>query len=506
MAQAASSEAPSIESHQVQKKPKPSTKTQAQTQWQNVLSQYLTSPESFTSAVVVKATEKVVVINDAFPKAKLHFLLLPRIEGHSTAAGIAALESKDLEMLEMLKGTVEELRNNHPDATLRAGFHAIPSMAHLHLHLISDDFISPALKNKKHWNSFTTPFFVPLDKVIDEVTRNGCIKVDKEANEWLLKGPLVCHKCQQTLKNIPDLKRHLEIHVESKHLIVMPPQSSFRAGLLSLPPELLTEILILLPIDEKVVDVGLSCKRLAQFIFATYSFARMHFQHQHTVYRLSGVTPYLALKFGQLPFNYQTGSKAAKQNGSVNVEFSSYNGCKSSSSAWIKAVTLLMEYTPLLQSNILNAGLLTASMSGQYEICRILLLDGRADPTRQNCALLSIMVSLDHIQTFKVFLADKRFDPTCHLECAVICCDMGSLDVYLKIPRVNTSAVNYLLGFSVKINNRLAVMRLLEDTRVNPSFNENYALKAAAQNGYWDIVSCPLQDTRIVVDDEQKQT
>ncbi|ORY36711.1 HIT-like protein [Rhizoclosmatium globosum] len=184
-----------------QKKPKPSTKTQAQTQWQNVLSQYLTSPESFTSAVVVKATEKVVVINDAFPKAKLHFLLLPRM--------------KDLEMLEMLKRTVEELRNNHPDATLRAGFHAIPSMAHLHLHLISDDFISPALKNKKHWNSFTTPFFVPLDKVIDEVTRNGCIKVDKEANEWLLKGPLVCHKCQQTLKNIPDLKRHLEIHVES---------------------------------------------------------------------------------------------------------------------------------------------------------------------------------------------------------------------------------------------------------------------------------------------------
>ncbi|ORY36712.1 hypothetical protein BCR33DRAFT_721928, partial [Rhizoclosmatium globosum] len=62
-------------------------------------------------------------------------------------------------------------------------------------------------------------------------------------------------------------------------------------GLLSLPPELLTEILILLPIDEKVVDVGLSCKRLAQFIFTTYSFARMHFQHQHTVYRLSGVSP-----------------------------------------------------------------------------------------------------------------------------------------------------------------------------------------------------------------------
>ena len=29
-----------------------------------------------------------------------------------------------------------------------------------HLHVISQDFDSPSLKNKKHWNSFTTPYFV----------------------------------------------------------------------------------------------------------------------------------------------------------------------------------------------------------------------------------------------------------------------------------------------------------------------------------------------------------
>jgi len=32
--------------------------------------------------------------------------------------------------------------------------------SHLHLHVISQDFDSPFLKNKKHWNSFTSAYFV----------------------------------------------------------------------------------------------------------------------------------------------------------------------------------------------------------------------------------------------------------------------------------------------------------------------------------------------------------
>lgn len=40
------------------------------------------------------------------------------------------------------------------------GYHAMPSMQRLHLHVISTDFNSPCLKTKYHWNSFTTPFFL----------------------------------------------------------------------------------------------------------------------------------------------------------------------------------------------------------------------------------------------------------------------------------------------------------------------------------------------------------
>jgi hypothetical protein len=43
---------------------------------------------------------------------------------------------------------------------MRLGYHAIPSLEPLHLHLVSADLDSACLKHKKHWNSFAGPFFV----------------------------------------------------------------------------------------------------------------------------------------------------------------------------------------------------------------------------------------------------------------------------------------------------------------------------------------------------------
>ena len=51
----------------------------------------------------------------------------------------------------------------------RYGFHAIPSMRQLHLHVISQDLDSAAMKNKKHWNSFSTGFFVAADVLIEHL-------------------------------------------------------------------------------------------------------------------------------------------------------------------------------------------------------------------------------------------------------------------------------------------------------------------------------------------------
>lgn len=80
-------------------------------------------------------------------------------------------------------------------------------MRQLHLHVISQDFNSVHLKNKKHWNSFNTAFFRDSVDVIEEVNKNGkaMIKDDKS----LLSMELRCHRCRSAHPNIPRLKSHI---------------------------------------------------------------------------------------------------------------------------------------------------------------------------------------------------------------------------------------------------------------------------------------------------------
>ena len=103
------------------------------------------------------------------------------------------------------------MAKHHPGVTFRFGYHSVPSMLRLHLHCISDDMLSENVKNKKHWNSFTTEFFVDSTKVIAELRSKGEVKVISglEAKE-LMARPLKCHKCDYKPKHLPDLKIHLK--------------------------------------------------------------------------------------------------------------------------------------------------------------------------------------------------------------------------------------------------------------------------------------------------------
>lgn len=58
-------------------------------------------------------------------------------------------------------------------ANFKMGFHGKPSMKQLHLHVISDDLNSPAMKHSKHYNTFTTPYFLDVHDFIDTVRRVG---------------------------------------------------------------------------------------------------------------------------------------------------------------------------------------------------------------------------------------------------------------------------------------------------------------------------------------------
>jgi hypothetical protein len=92
---------------------------------------------------------------------------------------------------------------------IRLGYHALPSLHPLHCHIISQDFDAPALKTKKHWHSFTSPFFLKARAVEAAVREEGRVVVEKPRAGALLKQPLRCHACGAAQVNMPALKAHV---------------------------------------------------------------------------------------------------------------------------------------------------------------------------------------------------------------------------------------------------------------------------------------------------------
>ncbi|XP_035746674.1 aprataxin isoform X1 [Egretta garzetta] len=154
--------------------------------------------------------EKTVVIKDKYPKARYHWLILP----WDPISSLKSVTRDHLELLEHMHAVGQKMIKQCPareNLEFRLGYHAIPSMSQLHLHVISQDFDSPALKTKKHWNSFTTDYFLNSEDVIEMVRSKGKVTVKDHVSE-LLKLPLRCHCCKQQLSTIPQLKEHLRKH------------------------------------------------------------------------------------------------------------------------------------------------------------------------------------------------------------------------------------------------------------------------------------------------------
>ncbi|XP_070779087.1 aprataxin isoform X2 [Enoplosus armatus] len=157
--------------------------------------------------------DKVVVIKDKYPKARYHWLVLP----WQSISSLKALREEHCDLLKHMQQVADQMVQQCPDVgslRFRTGYHAIPSMSHVHLHVISQDFDSACLKHKKHWNSFTTDYFIESHDVTHMLETNGRITV-KEGTSELLKLPLRCHMCRKELPTIPALKEHLKSHFPS---------------------------------------------------------------------------------------------------------------------------------------------------------------------------------------------------------------------------------------------------------------------------------------------------
>lgn len=185
------------------------------------------------------------MIHDMFPKSTLHLLLLPRDATKTRLHPFEAFE--DAEFLDKVRSETRKLRTlaagelrrkygkdsaqeqarlaamdadpppnalppgRYWEREVMCGVHAVPSMNHLHVHVISVDRYSERLKHRKHYNSFATPFFVPIDDfplAPDDARR-------QPTREGYLRRDFICWRCGKDFGNrFVDLKKHLEHEFE----------------------------------------------------------------------------------------------------------------------------------------------------------------------------------------------------------------------------------------------------------------------------------------------------
>lgn len=211
----------------------------------DALFEYIEMPEKFSTSTVLYYNEKFVVIRDKFPKSSLHLLLLPRNREKTWIHPIAVFD--DTEFLEEVrtearkvgKLAASELRRLHgkysaaeqarqaamladppPDELpegrdweqeLQYGIHAGPSMNNLHVHIMSVDRNGSCLKHRKHYNSFSTPFFVPLEDF--PLSPEDKRRTSMVAN--YLQEDLICWRCGENFGNaFTKLSAHLKQEFE----------------------------------------------------------------------------------------------------------------------------------------------------------------------------------------------------------------------------------------------------------------------------------------------------
>ncbi|XP_061398069.1 aprataxin-like protein [Musca vetustissima] len=178
--------------------------------WANGLVKTLKDP---TTHII--SNSLAAVIQDKYAKAKHHYLVLP-FEDIPSIFNLTQQNLPLLQEMHLLALNVIEVKGEKKDNFL-IGFHNQPSMQRLHLHVISNDFISDCLKTKKHWNSFNTALFLNYEDLITQLEKNDKVKrLDSSTLKELGNMELKCNQCSYVAKNIPTLKQHLLEHYEKR--------------------------------------------------------------------------------------------------------------------------------------------------------------------------------------------------------------------------------------------------------------------------------------------------
>lgn len=161
---------------------------------------------------VYEEDELTVTLYDGFPKARYHFLVVPKENINSIAELLPGHLPLLKRMHENAEKLVQKIQSIEPGVIFRQGYHAVPSMKRLHLHVVSQDFDSFRMKKKHHWNTFNTEYFVDSDVVMTTLEQAGKVEVVDNMYESLLELRMRCNFCNSLFDDIHSLKKHIRSH------------------------------------------------------------------------------------------------------------------------------------------------------------------------------------------------------------------------------------------------------------------------------------------------------
>ena len=210
------------------------TKTKPNAPWLRALVDIASNPSGKPG--VLSYDDDIVVLRDAYPKAKVHLLVLAR--DPALRDGPSSLRAAHVSLVEKMlsaarsatgRASAEANEGGEADAPRRAfrfGFHAKPSMPQLHMHAVSQDLRGSCMKTRRHWNAFATDFFRDASEALRELRAKGALEWDEEEAESRVKMErLRCHACGDgPHPTMPKLFEHLDTCVAA------PPGETIRTG------------------------------------------------------------------------------------------------------------------------------------------------------------------------------------------------------------------------------------------------------------------------------------
>jgi len=187
----------------------------------------------------------------------------------------------------------------------------------------------------------------------------------------------------------------------------------------------------------------------------------------------------------------------------VNIEFTNEFFLKAAETGDALSVRLLLADGRVDPTSRNNEAIKTASANGHANVVRLLLEDGRANPTSSDYdGPIRKASSNGHVAVVRLLLEDGRADPASKRNDPIRVASFNGhaavVELLLADSRVDPRHVYGLLDETARRGHAAVVKLLLEDKRVDPSKKQNEGLFCAAIAGHLPVVELLLADHRVL--------